>query len=277
MSTNHHTPYPVGAALKASVMNVPTGEIDQVITNMLDGSQPFTVVKVGAGAPHASAAGQIDSTTQGFLPPRMTTAQRDAIGSPAEGLVVWNTTTNALNYYDGGWKAVSSSAGALTELIPTTAISASAGISLTSISQDYQDLILRLRVRSTRAANDDYVRIRFNNDSGASNYLWAMYFGSSGAPTNVNDSADDGVDIICTGDTSTANRFMDIEFHILNYTEGTNKINGWYRGSFTGISTLYTLWGSFEFVTAGAINRIDFAALNGNMNGSYALYGMGQN
>jgi len=37
------------------------------------------------------------STTKGFLPPRMTTAQRDAIASPAEGLVVYNTTTKSLD------------------------------------------------------------------------------------------------------------------------------------------------------------------------------------
>lgn len=41
------------------------------------------------------------STTAGLLPPRMTTTQRDAIGTPAEGLQVWNLTTNAANVYDG--------------------------------------------------------------------------------------------------------------------------------------------------------------------------------
>jgi hypothetical protein len=44
----------------------------------------------------ASAKVQIDSTTQGFLPPRMTTTQRDAIVSPATGLVLFNTTTDTL-------------------------------------------------------------------------------------------------------------------------------------------------------------------------------------
>lgn len=44
---------------------------------------------------------QVDSTTQGFLPPRMTTTQRDAITSPASGLMVYNTTTNKAQCYNG--------------------------------------------------------------------------------------------------------------------------------------------------------------------------------
>lgn len=40
---------------------------------------------------HASAALGITSTTKGFLPPRMTRAQRDAISNPASGLVIYQT------------------------------------------------------------------------------------------------------------------------------------------------------------------------------------------
>jgi hypothetical protein len=45
------------------------------------------------GAANASAVLDIQSTTKGALIPRMTTTQRDAIGSPAVGLLVYNTTT----------------------------------------------------------------------------------------------------------------------------------------------------------------------------------------
>lgn len=44
----------------------------------------------------ASALLQGDSTTQGFLPPRMTTTQKNAIASPASGLVVYDTTLGKL-------------------------------------------------------------------------------------------------------------------------------------------------------------------------------------
>jgi len=66
-------------------------------------------VGIGATVPNAAAALQINSTTQGFLPPRMTTAQRDAIATPPAGLMVYNTTTNKLNFYNGtAWEAVTS-------------------------------------------------------------------------------------------------------------------------------------------------------------------------
>ena len=45
---------------------------------------------------------ELASTTQGFLPPHMTTAQRDAIASPAAGLTMYNTTVNCLQYWNGG-------------------------------------------------------------------------------------------------------------------------------------------------------------------------------
>ena len=65
---------------------------------------------IGVAAVDASAKLEIESTTEGFLPPRMTTTQRDAISTPAAGLIIYNTTTNKLNFYNGSaWEAVTSS------------------------------------------------------------------------------------------------------------------------------------------------------------------------
>ena len=50
---------------------------------------------------NASAIIQADSTTKGFLPPRMTTTQKNAIASPAAGLVLYDSTTNKLQCYNG--------------------------------------------------------------------------------------------------------------------------------------------------------------------------------
>jgi hypothetical protein len=51
---------------------------------------------IGATSANASAQLQVDSTTKGFLPPRMTTTQKNAIVSPAAGLIVYDTTLNKL-------------------------------------------------------------------------------------------------------------------------------------------------------------------------------------
>ena len=58
-------------------------------------------VGVGTTTPNASAMLDVSSTTKGFAPPRMTTTQRDAIASPMAGLMLYNTTDNKLQCYNG--------------------------------------------------------------------------------------------------------------------------------------------------------------------------------
>ena len=53
-------------------------------------------IGVGVSTNVANAKVQIDSTTQGFLPPRMTTTQKNAIATPTSGLVVYDTTLGKL-------------------------------------------------------------------------------------------------------------------------------------------------------------------------------------
>jgi len=61
------------------------------------------IVSINNASPSASAQLDVTSTTRGFLPPRMTTTQRDAISSPAAGLVIYNTTTSKLQVYTTSW------------------------------------------------------------------------------------------------------------------------------------------------------------------------------
>jgi hypothetical protein len=44
---------------------------------------------------------EINSTSNGFLPPRLTTTERDLISSPSAGLIIYNTTTNKHQGYNG--------------------------------------------------------------------------------------------------------------------------------------------------------------------------------
>jgi hypothetical protein len=62
---------------------------------------------VGIGTTNPSAILDVSSTTSGFLPPRLTTTQRNAIASPSVGLTVYNTTSNLMEMYNGvGWVLV---------------------------------------------------------------------------------------------------------------------------------------------------------------------------
>ncbi|MGC1392622.1 MAG: hypothetical protein WA816_16430, partial [Bacteroidales bacterium] len=57
--------------------------------------------------PDPSSILELRSTLRGLLAPRMTTGQRDAIASPSAGLIIYNTTTNLFNYYNGSsWIAL---------------------------------------------------------------------------------------------------------------------------------------------------------------------------
>ena len=60
------------------------------------------IVNSTSGSLEASAQFQIDSTTRGALVPRMTNAQILAIATPANGLLIYNTTINHLCCYQSG-------------------------------------------------------------------------------------------------------------------------------------------------------------------------------
>jgi hypothetical protein len=64
-------------------------------------------VGIGTDSPSGSAALEISSTTQGFLPPRMPDTEMNAISQPAEGLIVWNLDNKSLWAYDGSqWSKI---------------------------------------------------------------------------------------------------------------------------------------------------------------------------
>ena len=66
----------------------------------------YAQVGIGVAAADVNASAQLEvkSTNKGFLPPRMTSAQRDAISSPATGLVLWCSdcgTAGELEVFNG--------------------------------------------------------------------------------------------------------------------------------------------------------------------------------
>jgi hypothetical protein len=93
---------PTAALAAATIVNADVSTTAAIAGSKIApnfGSQ--NVVTTGAGGigtatPAASAQLDVASTSKGFLPPRLTTAERDAIAAPAAGLVLYNSTTNKL-------------------------------------------------------------------------------------------------------------------------------------------------------------------------------------
>jgi hypothetical protein len=93
-----------------SVSNGGTGSatrnfVDLTSSETIAGSKSFSNdLRVGTSTPTASALVELSSTTQGFLPSRMTWGQRNAISSPAAGLMVYCTNCGAngeFQFYNG--------------------------------------------------------------------------------------------------------------------------------------------------------------------------------
>lgn len=76
-------------------------------------AQGGVAINTDNSAPHASAALDVKSTTQGVLIPRLTQAQRTAIASPAAGLMVYQTDGTAGFYFYNGtaWASLNDNLG----------------------------------------------------------------------------------------------------------------------------------------------------------------------
>ncbi|MGR3853780.1 beta strand repeat-containing protein [Chryseobacterium indologenes] len=99
---------------------------------------------IGTVAPNANAILELNATNKGFLPPRLTTVQRNAIpaASKPAGLMVYNTTTNCMDFWNSSeWvstcAATPPSAGSITGITCTSASNSGAlnpGIAASGVS-----------------------------------------------------------------------------------------------------------------------------------------------
>jgi hypothetical protein len=79
-------------------------------------------VGIGTATPNGSAILDVSSNNKGLLAPRMTTAQRNAIASPAKGLLVYDTDLNGLFHFNGStWANLSQGGGGGAFTLPYSA------------------------------------------------------------------------------------------------------------------------------------------------------------
>jgi len=202
------------------------------------GASPFTLnganavfttgsLGVGIGSPNASALLDLTSTAKGFLPPRMTTLQRGAIATPANGLQVYDTDLKDLMIFNGtAWvKPGSSSSSGVTSVSGTAPIAVANGTTTPVISLP-------------AAA------------SGQSGYLsaadWATFNAKgSGTVTSVTAS---GPLSVATGTTTPAISLTGI---IPAANGGAGLVNGILKANGAG-------------TVSAAVSGTDFLAANGN-------------
>jgi len=119
-----------GTTLKSTITGsslTSVGTIASLTTGAITNSGK--VIVGASSAASSSAVLEASSTTQGFLPPRMTRSQRNAINTPASGLVVWCNNCGAV-----GELQVYSENATWTNLSGTTA----AGVYTPTIGEAYQ-------------------------------------------------------------------------------------------------------------------------------------------
>ncbi len=85
----------------------------------------LSTAQVGIGTNTLNASAQLDvtSTTKGFLPPRMTLAERNLIATPATGLVLWCIDCNEMQVYNGtAWRNINGAASSSATSLPAVQI-----------------------------------------------------------------------------------------------------------------------------------------------------------
>jgi hypothetical protein len=120
---------------------------------------------VGVSTPASSAVADFSSTDKGLLPPRMTTSQRNAIASPAQSLLVFDTDLNMLMVYrNSTWDYVGDNYTLWKNTTPIL-------VTNSNVATNYLDITIPANLLNNAGRNS--LRIRASgyiiNTSGASN------------------------------------------------------------------------------------------------------------
>lgn len=124
-----------------SITGAPIASTNATITSSMALWVESGAVKLGSGVALASSAIlQVDTTSQGILPPRMTSSQKTSIATPVDGLTVYDTDLKALCSYNTtatAWQTYS--VGGLTAIRASKATTApdSGTITAWSSNTDY--------------------------------------------------------------------------------------------------------------------------------------------
>ncbi|HYV94110.1 MAG TPA: tail fiber domain-containing protein [Chitinophagales bacterium] len=142
---------------------------------------------IGTTSPNASSLLDVTSTAKGVLVPRMTKTQRDAIASPATGLLIYQTNSvQGFYYYNGtAWTAVTNKGAdkSLDNLTSPTAVNvdllpgSNNSINLGSSSFAWRNFYLNGSIFLDG--------VKFIDNSGGNTFLGATYNGANTGTENT--------------------------------------------------------------------------------------------
>lgn len=111
---------------------------------MLSSLSGIAQIGIGTTNPDTSSALDISATNKGLLTPRMTTTQRNAIVSPAVGLLVYDTDTKSLWSYDGtNWVAGGGIGKFVDGSDPTTAVYNNGNVAIGAVNTSHRLQVVR--------------------------------------------------------------------------------------------------------------------------------------
>jgi uncharacterized protein (TIGR02145 family) len=251
-------------------------------------------VGIGILSPAASAQLDVSSTTKGFLPPRMTIAQRSVITSPVAGLMIWCIDCNQLQVYDGSvWQNI----GGTKAVLPSITICSQVWMDKNLDVNKYRngDPIPKVTDADTWAALTTGAYCYYNNDSAT----YAATYGKQYNWYAVNDPrglAPEGWHVptdfewttlsTCLGGVGVAGGAMK-EMGTTHWTTpntGATNISGFtglpggsrlLNGTFGSVGFYGNWWCSSEDYTTNALTRdLEYSSDNINMNSLNKRYGL---
>ena len=205
-----------------------------------------TAINSTGTAPDASAMLDVSSTTKGLLTPRMTSAQRTAIVSPATGLIVYQTDfTDGFYYYDGSsWILLINNVDAL------PAVSGAAVTSLNA-SNLSSGTVGTARLGSGSATSSTYLR---------GDGTWNTPSGSSGTLT---ESTANSVSVALTTTVADVSTFTLASKAVVTITItcGTNTATGKFIYVTDNSNNLYAMSSNGSSSTAGLMANSSLTAV----------------
>ncbi len=182
-------------------------------------------VGIGTTSPDSSALLDLTSDSMGILVPRMSASQRQAIPSPAVGLMVFDSTNNAFYYFTGnGWLELL--AGSVDKIVDAD------GDTKIQVEENPDENIIRFDLEGTEKLNlrqNTSGMARLETPNNQSNVLLGTNAGLNASATNGNNTMI-GVDAGKNVTTSPGNVFIGRSAGQLNVSNGGNTFVGGFAG-----------------------------------------------